>query len=82
MYLCNIVVNKLVIINSANNTLLFFGYSASLGGKVKVSTLHLMAVLAYLDPPSSGIFNYGFSNTRQLVLKFHIANMFDSLNLR
>lgn len=47
--------------------------SASLGGKVKVSTVHSMAVLANSDPPSSGSFNSGFSDTMKALLQFQKA---------
>lgn len=48
--------------------------AASLGGKVKVSTVHSMAVLASSDPPSSATFNSGFSDTMRALLKFHSEN--------
>ncbi|KAL1801848.1 hypothetical protein ACET3Z_030495 [Daucus carota] len=44
--------------------------AASLGGKVKVSTVHSMSVLANSDPPSSGSFNSGFSDTMRALLQF------------
>ncbi|KAK1395046.1 Glucan endo-1,3-beta-D-glucosidase [Heracleum sosnowskyi] len=47
--------------------------SASLGGKVKVSTVHSMAVLANSDPPSSGSFNSGFGDTMKALLQFQKA---------
>ncbi|EPS59066.1 hypothetical protein M569_15744, partial [Genlisea aurea] len=46
--------------------------AASLGGKVKVSTVHSMAVLSQSDPPSSGTFGYG--DTMRALLQFHKAN--------
>ncbi|KAL0365509.1 UNVERIFIED_CONTAM: Glucan endo-1,3-beta-D-glucosidase [Sesamum angustifolium] len=45
---------------------------ASLGGKIKVSTVHSMAVLSQSDPPSSGAFGYG--DTMKALLQFHSAN--------
>ncbi|KAL6546031.1 hypothetical protein OROGR_009905 [Orobanche gracilis] len=42
--------------------------AASLGGKVKVSTVHSMEVLSQSDPPSSGAFKYG--DTMEHLLKF------------
>ncbi|KAL6526110.1 Glucan endo-1,3-beta-D-glucosidase [Orobanche hederae] len=42
--------------------------AASLGGKVKVSTVHSMEVLSQSDPPSSGAFKYG--DTMKQLLKF------------
>ncbi|KAL7599382.1 hypothetical protein Lser_V15G24766 [Lactuca serriola] len=48
--------------------------AASLGGKIKVSTVHSMAVLGASDPPSSAVFNSGFSDTMRSLLKFHSAN--------
>ncbi|KAI3446103.1 hypothetical protein Pfo_002768 [Paulownia fortunei] len=46
--------------------------AASLGGKIKVSTVHSMAVLSQSDPPSSGAFGYG--DTMKALLQFHSAN--------
>ncbi|CAK9142976.1 unnamed protein product [Ilex paraguariensis] len=48
--------------------------AASLGGRVKVSTVHSMAVLTQSDPPSAGIFNPGFGDTMRALLQFHGAN--------
>ncbi|XP_071930759.1 glucan endo-1,3-beta-D-glucosidase-like isoform X1 [Coffea arabica] len=48
--------------------------AASLGGKIKVSTVHSMAVLTQSDPPSSGTFNPGFGGTMKALLQFHQAN--------
>lgn len=48
--------------------------AASLRGKIKVSTVHSMALLAASDPPSSGVFNSGFSNTLQGMLQFQREN--------
>ena len=44
--------------------------SVSLGGKVKVSTVHSMAVLTQSDPPSSGLFNPMFQNALRGLLEF------------
>lgn len=44
--------------------------SASLGGKVKVSTVHAMSVLAQSDPPSSGLFIPSLQNTMKGILQF------------
>lgn len=44
--------------------------SVSLGGKVKVSTVHSMAVLSRSDPPSSGSFNPVYQNTLNQLLAF------------
>ncbi|KAI9180278.1 hypothetical protein LWI28_003170 [Acer negundo] len=44
--------------------------SASLGGKIKVSTVHAMSVLAQSDPPSSGLFIPGLQNTMRGLLQF------------
>ncbi|PIN06756.1 Glucan endo-1,3-beta-D-glucosidase [Handroanthus impetiginosus] len=46
--------------------------AASLGGKVKVSTVHSMAVLSQSEPPSSGAF--GYADTMKALLQFHSAN--------
>lgn len=44
--------------------------SASLGGKVKVSTVHSMAVLIQSDPPSSGLFNPTLQGALKPMLAF------------
>ncbi|XP_027354955.1 glucan endo-1,3-beta-glucosidase 7-like [Abrus precatorius] len=44
--------------------------SASLGSKVKVSTVHSMAVLTRSDPPSSGLFNPALQDTLKQLLAF------------
>lgn len=44
--------------------------SVKLGGKVKVSTVHSMAVLSQSDPPSSGSFNPALRNTLNQLLAF------------
>ena len=44
--------------------------SVKLGGKVKVSTVHSMAVLSQSDPPSSGSFNPALRNTLIQLLAF------------
>lgn len=44
--------------------------SASLGGKVKISTVHSMAVLQQSDPPSSGSFNPAFADPMKQMLSF------------
>ncbi|XP_051147452.1 glucan endo-1,3-beta-D-glucosidase-like [Andrographis paniculata] len=46
--------------------------AASLGGKIKVSTVHSMAVLSQSEPPSAGAFGYGA--TMKALLQFHSAN--------
>ncbi|XP_059647687.1 glucan endo-1,3-beta-D-glucosidase isoform X2 [Cornus florida] len=48
--------------------------AASLGGKVKVSTVHSMAVLTQSEPPSAGAFNPGFGDTLRAMLAFQRAN--------
>ncbi|XP_057436836.1 glucan endo-1,3-beta-D-glucosidase-like [Lotus japonicus] len=44
--------------------------SASLGGKIKVSTVQSMAVLSQSDPPSSGSFNAAFQDNLKQLLQF------------
>ncbi|KAJ9704807.1 hypothetical protein PVL29_003043 [Vitis rotundifolia] len=44
--------------------------AASLGGKIKVSTVHSMAVLTQSDPPSSGAFDPATSDTMRGLLEF------------
>ncbi|CAA3030872.1 glucan endo-1,3-beta-D-glucosidase [Olea europaea subsp. europaea] len=48
--------------------------AASLGGKIKVSTVHSMAALSQSDPPSSGAFNPGLSDALKALLKFQSSN--------
>ncbi|XP_028802988.1 glucan endo-1,3-beta-D-glucosidase [Neltuma alba] len=48
--------------------------SASLGGKIKVSTVHAMAVLGQSEPPSSGAFKPGLTTLLKGVLDFNDAN--------
>lgn len=47
--------------------------SASLGGKIKVSTVHSMAVLKQSEPPSSGRFDPSFSDLMKGLLEFNKA---------
>ncbi|KAL5144269.1 Glucan endo-1,3-beta-glucosidase 7 [Glycine soja] len=42
--------------------------AASLGGKIRVSTVHSMAVLTQSDPPSSGLFNPALQDTLKQLL--------------
>ncbi|XP_021896664.1 glucan endo-1,3-beta-glucosidase 7 [Carica papaya] len=42
----------------------------SLGGKIKVSTVHSMALLSLSDPPSSGFFIPSYQNTLKGLLQF------------
>ncbi|KAJ7967331.1 putative Glucan endo-1,3-beta-glucosidase [Quillaja saponaria] len=48
--------------------------SASLGGKIKVSTVHAMNLLTQSDPPSSGLFNPGLQDTLRGLLAFQRDN--------
>uniref|UniRef100_A0A7N0ZR23 glucan endo-1,3-beta-D-glucosidase n=1 Tax=Kalanchoe fedtschenkoi TaxID=63787 RepID=A0A7N0ZR23_KALFE len=43
---------------------------ASLADKIKVSTVHSMAVLSQSDPPSSGLFNPGLADALKGLLEF------------
>ncbi|KAI8015685.1 Glucan endo-1,3-beta-glucosidase 7 [Camellia lanceoleosa] len=47
--------------------------SASLGGKIKVSTVHSMNVLTQSDPPSSGSFDPRFADLMKGLLEFNKA---------
>ncbi|XP_027331264.1 glucan endo-1,3-beta-glucosidase 7-like isoform X2 [Abrus precatorius] len=47
--------------------------AASLGGKIKVSTVHSMAVLKDSEPPSAGRFHPGFTTVLQGLLSFNNA---------
>ncbi|KAA8528638.1 hypothetical protein F0562_035993 [Nyssa sinensis] len=47
--------------------------SASLGGKIKVSTVHSMAVLKQSEPPSSGSFDPSFGDLMKGLLGFNSA---------
>ncbi|KAF3660670.1 Glucan endo-1,3-beta-glucosidase 7 [Capsicum annuum] len=46
----------------------------SLGGKIKVSTVHAMSILSQSDPPSSGLFSPVFRDTLKALLQFHKEN--------
>uniref|UniRef100_A0A164ZRE1 glucan endo-1,3-beta-D-glucosidase n=2 Tax=Daucus carota subsp. sativus TaxID=79200 RepID=A0A164ZRE1_DAUCS len=48
--------------------------SASLGGKIKVSTVHSMNVLKQSEPPSSGRFDPGLEDFLKGLLKFNSEN--------
>ncbi|KAK4274772.1 hypothetical protein QN277_017950 [Acacia crassicarpa] len=48
--------------------------SASLGGKIKVSTVHAMAVLGQSEPPSSGSFKPELTTNLKGLLEFNDAN--------
>ncbi|KAG8637768.1 hypothetical protein MANES_15G163900v8 [Manihot esculenta] len=48
--------------------------AASLDGKIKVSTVHSMAVLSQSDPPSSGLFNPSYQDTMRGLLQFQRDN--------
>ncbi|KAF5751108.1 glucan endo-1 3-beta-glucosidase 7-like [Tripterygium wilfordii] len=48
--------------------------AASLGGKVKVSTVHSMTVLAQSDPPSSGLFKTSYQDVLKGLLQFQRDN--------
>ncbi|KAM7253595.1 hypothetical protein ACFE04_021749 [Oxalis oulophora] len=63
----NLINQLLPAMKNINNAL----NSASLGGKIKVSTVHSMAVLTQSDPPSSGLFNPGFQDTMKGLLQLH-----------
>ncbi|KAK3030560.1 hypothetical protein RJ639_039590 [Escallonia herrerae] len=47
--------------------------SASIGGKIKVSTVHSMAVLTQSDPPSSGSFDPSYADLMKGLLGFNSA---------
>ncbi|KAJ7966744.1 putative Glucan endo-1,3-beta-glucosidase [Quillaja saponaria] len=47
--------------------------AASLGGKIKVSTVHTMAVLRQSEPPSSGSFHPNLGNVLKGLLEFNSA---------
>ncbi|KAL2512212.1 O-Glycosyl hydrolase family 17 protein [Abeliophyllum distichum] len=48
--------------------------TASLGEKIKVTTVHSMAVLSQFSPPSSGAFNLSFVDTMKALLQFQSAH--------
>jgi len=48
--------------------------AAQVGGKIKVSTVHSMAVLGQSDPPSTGAFNSAYADTMKQLLQFQRAN--------
>ncbi|KAG6750268.1 hypothetical protein POTOM_047365 [Populus tomentosa] len=47
---------------------------ASLGGKIKVSTVHSMGVLKQSEPPSSGSFDPSYGDLMKGLLEFNSAN--------
>lgn len=61
-----LISNLLPAIQNVQNAL----NSASLGGKIKVSTVHSMAVLTQSDPPSSGSFDPNMKDTMKQMLQF------------
>lgn len=62
----NLISNILPAMQNIQNAL----NAASVGGKIKVSTVHSMAVLTQSDPPSSGAFNPSFGDTMKSMLAF------------
>lgn len=48
--------------------------AASLGGKIKVSSVHSMAILSQSDPPSSGLFNPSYQDTMKGLFQFQRDN--------
>ncbi|XP_010254870.1 PREDICTED: glucan endo-1,3-beta-D-glucosidase [Nelumbo nucifera] len=62
----NLISNLLPAMQNVQNAL----NAASLGGKIKVSTVHSMAVLAQSDPPSSGMFHPELFETLKAMLGF------------
>ncbi|XP_047321441.1 glucan endo-1,3-beta-D-glucosidase-like [Impatiens glandulifera] len=48
--------------------------AVSLGGKIKVSTVHSMAVLSQSDPPSTGAFNSTLADALRAMLSFQRDN--------
>ncbi|KAH0784734.1 hypothetical protein KY290_004332 [Solanum tuberosum] len=48
--------------------------AASLGGRIKVSTVHAMSILSQSDPPSSGLFSPVFGDSLKALLQFHKEN--------
>ncbi|XP_019169794.1 PREDICTED: glucan endo-1,3-beta-glucosidase 7-like [Ipomoea nil] len=48
--------------------------SASVGGKIKVSTVHAMEVMGQSEPPSAGAFKSEVADTMKALLKFHQKN--------
>lgn len=61
-----LISNLLPAIQNVQNAL----NSVSLGGKIKVSTVHSMAVLTQSDPPSSGSFDPNMKDTMKQMLEF------------
>ncbi|CAA2964445.1 glucan endo-1,3-beta-D-glucosidase [Olea europaea subsp. europaea] len=66
----NLLSNLLPAMRNVQNAL----NSASLGGKIKVSTVHSMAVLGQSEPPSAGAFNSSFGDTLKALLQFQSEN--------
>ncbi|CAI9769188.1 unnamed protein product [Fraxinus pennsylvanica] len=66
----NLLSNLLPAMQNVQNAL----NAASLGGKIKVSTVHSMAVLGQSEPPSAGAFNPTFGDTLKALLQFQSDN--------
>lgn len=49
--------------------------AASLGGKIKVSSVHAMSLLSQSDPPSSGSFHPSFESNLRGLLEFQRENV-------
>lgn len=65
----NLMTKLLPAIQNVQNAL----NAASLGGKIKVSTVHSMAVLKQSDPPSTGSFDPSFGDLMKGLLGFNNA---------
>lgn len=62
----NLIIQLLPAMQNVQNAL----NSASLGGKIKVSTVHALSVLSQSDPPSSGLFNPSLQGVMKGLLQF------------
>ncbi|XP_052202421.1 glucan endo-1,3-beta-D-glucosidase isoform X2 [Diospyros lotus] len=65
----NLMNQLLPAMQNLNNAL----NEASLGGKIKVSTVHAMTLLKQSDPPSSGIFDPNIADLMKGLLEFNNA---------
>ncbi|GMY28439.1 glucan endo-1,3-beta-glucosidase 7 [Fagus crenata] len=65
----NLMTQLLPAVQNVHNAL----DAVSLGGKIKVSTVHSMAVLRQSEPPSSGSFHPSFIEQLKLLLSFNNA---------
>lgn len=70
LFVCKVQKSLHVVLFNRNGA----SNAASLGGRIKVSTVHAMSILSQSDPPSSGLFSPVFGDTLKALLQFHKDN--------